>query len=202
MPRHPLSVTRRQLLWCAPGLAWASAAGDAFWNTKPPAQWTAGEMYQLMNHSPWAVAVKSRDHSGPSVLEQSMPSDRWGPKCVVTWESAEPVRRARKKALSWLFDGCYVIGVDGMPRSGLGPLYRLRQNAVLRGKNKQKWMARAAIVREIITTSPITVFGFPFKETPIDVEMSEVVFEAYFGKWFVQAKFHPKEMFYQGKPAF
>ena len=43
-------ISRRQLLWCAPGLAWASTAGDAFWNTKPSSQWSAGEIYQLLKH--------------------------------------------------------------------------------------------------------------------------------------------------------
>ena len=39
----------------------------------------------------------------------------WGPKGVVTWESAKPLRDALKTRLPRIFANCYVIGVDGIP---------------------------------------------------------------------------------------
>jgi hypothetical protein len=72
-------LSRRQLFLLAGAAARLEGSESGFWNSKPAAQWSAGDIYRLANHSPWVNPVQA-----------------WfGPKGVVTWESAQPMREYR-----------------------------------------------------------------------------------------------------------
>jgi hypothetical protein len=206
----PCSISRRQLVMLAGAALRLRASEPDFWNCKPAEEWTAADIYRLANHSPWANPVQSwtRDpaHSrgGPSSIGAPPPwpiAPEWGPRGVITWESAPPIRDAFKCSLPYVFANTYVIGVDGIPRGAAGNLNRLRQNSVLRSKGKVKWTIRATVARELIRNSAVCAFGFPRDAAPIDADVNEVVFESEFGQWLMEAKFRPKDMLYHGELA-
>ena len=174
---------------CAAPLA---ASGDDFWNRKPPSRWAPGEIYRLLNRSPWACAVEWYIPGQPEMLTRS--------KAVVTWESAQPVRAARKSELNWIFDASYAVGVDGVPATGRSAT-DLLPSVALRSTGKEKWTIRAALAKEIIGTSSVFVFGFPRAGGRIGPESGDVVFEMRLDGWMIDARFKPKEMRYRGKPA-
>lgn len=87
------------------------AARDDFWNTKPAAKWNPAENYRLLNQSPWAnqaTWLPPQDPGRPPARVpqtdipdvQRLPPPTAPPepyyRTVVTWESALPVREARK----------------------------------------------------------------------------------------------------------
>ena len=198
----PTILTRRQLFFMAAAATRLGAAGEDFWNTRPATEWNAGDIYRLMNHSPWANSLEATTSLNPNppsfITGGRNPWPPSGPKCVVTWESALPIRDAMKSALPSVFRDSYVIGVDGIPHmDGRGPS-SARRFAVLRGKGKQKWMVHATMSREIIRNSAVYAFGFPRAAAPIDLDLNQVVFETQFGRWIVHAKFQPKAMSYRG----
>ena len=205
--RSPASfISRRQLFLLAGAAARLAASEPPFWNTKPANEWDLGDIYRLSNKSPWANPVQAfapaRDQGWPPAGRWggTTPLGDWGPKGVVTWESARPIREALKTPLPRMFNNCYVIGVDGISTGGGGyPDYQ-RSATFLRGKGKVKWSLRAIVSRELIRNSAVRLFGFP-RTFPIDVDMSEVYFEAQFGRWQVQTKFHPRDMIYKGELA-
>ena len=190
------------------------AAQNDFWNTKPPSDWTAGDVYQLMNHSPWSIAkyatrpgprfgpgvsASSRDGSLPGSDAPTLPS-RLGPKVVVTWESAPPIRDALKTPLPDDFAGCYVIGVDGMPLGGAPPMSLLGRST-LRSAVKVNWAARPVVVRELDRTSAVYLLGFPRAAAPIIPQGGDVLFTVRFGPWLLEVKFRPRDMVYRGQLA-
>jgi hypothetical protein len=201
--------SRRQLLLLAGAGVRLGASETDFWNNKPAEEWSIADIYRLANHSPWANAVQSWSHppgrgreSGAALGSPPWPGmPEWGPKGVVTWESARPIRDAFKSSLPYFFAHTYVIGVDGIPRGAAGGLNYLKQFTVLRSKGKQKWTVHATVARELIRNSAVCAFGFPRSGAPIDLDVSEVVFETQLGKWLVQTKFHPKDMLYRGELA-
>jgi hypothetical protein len=197
MRQIPPVFSRRQLFVLAGAAARMEAAEDDFWNSKPPAEWSAGDKYRLANHSPWANPVEGRHPNTSLRLPRSQGGGvtEPGPKGVVTWESAQPIRDALKTPLPRVFANFYVIGVDGIP---LGNSYvgSLRRYTVLRSTGKPKWTVGAAVVRELIRNSAVYAFGFPKAAAPIVPDTGDVMFETEFGGWFIQAKFRPKEMLY------
>jgi hypothetical protein len=213
MQCDPFPLSRRQLLFLA-GTALGIAATDGdFWNTKPPAEWLASDIYRLMNDSPWAVSTNWWEIPENGWLTED--PRRSGPKVVVTWAGAQPICDALKNPPRPGDAPFYVIGVDGIPPEGLsrGDMKRL---AVLRSSGKPKWNVRAAVAREVIRNSSIYEFGFPKPAAPIGADTVEVSFEIDFGtqtgfrgmthaqqgvQWSLQAKFKPKDMMYHGKLA-
>src|SRR5580704_16762998 len=108
-----LILGRRRFLLLAAAATRARAGGDDFWNRKPAAQWDAGETYRLLNASPWATQVQASD-PGPNDTYTAtfsppgkLPHATWhhpdagamSRPCVVTWESARPIRDALKAPL-------------------------------------------------------------------------------------------------------
>jgi len=98
--RNPL-FKRREFLLLAGTATCVGAADKDFWNSRPPSEWDTGEIYSLMNSSPWAKTV--RWWGPPSPLENGLAKSgkvgglpQKGPKTVITWESAPPVRDAMK----------------------------------------------------------------------------------------------------------
>jgi hypothetical protein len=209
--RHPGStLNRRQLLLLAGALSSRLGASEPdFWNIKPPSEWSTGDIYRLANHSPWANSVQSwrrpplviggGGQSGGPIWPASPPE--WGPKGVITWESARPIREALRTRLPRVFANSYVIGVDGIPLGNAPSPDYLRAYTVLRSKGRIKWTVRPWAARELIRNSVVYAFGFPRSAAPIDPESSEIYFESQFGRWMVQTRFKPREMFYQGELA-
>lgn len=202
----PSPITRRQLVFLAGAAVRLGATEPDFWNDKPASEWSTADCYRLANRSPWADPVQSWAYASNRLAASAAgvpwpPASQWGPKGVVTWESARPIREAFKSSLPYIFANTYVIGVDGIPRGSAGSLSSLRQFTVLRSKGKQKWTVRASVARELVRNSVVCAFGFPRGAAPIDEDISEVVFETQFGRWLVQAKFRPKDMLYHGELA-
>jgi hypothetical protein len=202
-------ISRRQLFLLAGATLRMGASEPPFWNAKPPAEWSTGDIYQLVNHSPWANPVQAwrsvlwdyadQARGGRRGLPPPPPQD-FGPQGVVTWESARPIRDALKTQLPGVFANFYVIGVDGIPTGG--PLRNnLRRLTVLRSNGKPKWSVKASVGRELIRNSAVYAFGFPKADAPIGPDTGDVVFQTQFGQWMIQAKFRPREMLYRGELA-
>jgi hypothetical protein len=209
--RPPSLLSRRQFVLLAGSAARLGASRDDFWNTKPPSEWGAGEIYGLMNRSPWAHAVQAVVPGEASILINDFPGGHGSPKHrpppelgskgVVTWESAQPIRDAMKTPKSPGLENYYVIGVDGIPTEGLSVL-DLRFYAMLSSTGKPTWSVRAADARELIrTTSVVYAFDFPKFEAPIGPNSKGITFEALFGKWMIRTTFKPTNMLYQGRRA-
>jgi hypothetical protein len=186
------------------------AGRDDFWNTKPPSEWDAGEIYRLMNRSPWAHGVQAFVPGEEYLINDPLAQRRatkqrappeLGSKGVVTWESAQPVHDAMKTATSPGIENYYVIGVDGIPTEGLSVL-DLRFYAVLSSTGKPRWTVKAADAREVIRTNSVVYeFDFPKFDAPIGPNSRDIIFEALFGKWKIGATFSPRNMLYHGRPA-
>lgn len=207
MPHGPTLLSRRQLFLLAGAAARVGASEQDFWNSKPAAEWSTSDIYQLANHSPWANPVQAwsfspfggRDEpSGGIALPTTTVT--LGPQGVVTWESAQPLRKALKTPLPRAFANLYVIGVDGIPSGSRFPS-SLQRVTVLRCGGKPKWTVRASVPRELIRTSAVYAFGFPKAAAPIGPDSGDVVFETQFGPWMVRATFKPKDMLYRGQLA-
>jgi hypothetical protein len=142
-------MTRRDVVRIGVGLpgiaalpAWA-ASSKAFWNDKPPSDWTKSEIEDLLNRSPWAKEVNVSDN-GPGIDfgngnrgngggSQGMgggglPGLPSGPPmgkpfagkasigrytATVRWDSASPVREALHVKASKDFEKYYIIAVTG-----------------------------------------------------------------------------------------
>jgi hypothetical protein len=199
--RSPL-LTRRQLLLLAGTAACVEAADKDFWNSKPPSEWEIGEIYTLMNNSPWAKTVSWQ---GPLTLSEHSRGVQEGnmrlvgPKAVVTWESAPPIRDALKTPSVPLDADFYVIGVDTIPNAD--EYDYLEMYAHLRCDGKSKWNLKAFAMHELIRNSMVYQFTFPRSAAPIGPDTGEVIFEIASGTWMIQSRFKPKEMLYHGQLA-
>ena len=201
------TLTRRQLFLLTGAASCIEASEQDFWNSKPASEWTASDIYQLANHSPWANPVQSWTHApfarsgGSGTSPIWPPGSEWGPKGVITWESASPLREALKTHIPRVFANSYVIGVDGIPLGNvLNPDY-LRPFTMLRSKGKIRWSVRPWVARELIRNSVVYAFGFPRASAPIDPDTSEIYFESQFGRWRIETRFRPKDMVYRGQLA-
>jgi len=186
-------VSRRQILLLAAAAARLRASAEDFWNRKPASQWDIGEIYQLLNHSPWANHAKWWLPPPRETLRDTV-------KTVVTWESAQPIREALRTAAAPLYENYYVIGVDGFPSGDNSP-DELRHIAVLRSTGKAKWSVPAAASRERIRTSPVFQFAFPRASAPIGLDTQEVVLDINLRPWTLRTNFKPRAMLYHGKLA-
>jgi hypothetical protein len=186
-------ISRRQALILGAAVTRVHASGEDFWNSKPSSRWNAGEIYQLLNHSPWANRANWWHFTPPTTPRAIV-------KSVVTWESAQPIRDALKTPAAPVYENYYVIGVDGLPSGDHSADY-LRQFAVLRSNGKSKWTVHAVSARERIRTSSVYQFAFSKASAPIGPDIAEVVFEMELDPWTLQAKFKPGSMLYHGKLA-
>jgi hypothetical protein len=185
--RPPPILSRRQLLLLAGSAVRLGASRDDFWNTKPPSEWDAGEIYRLMNRSPWASTVD---------VKRLTPGETLMAKAVVTWESALPICDALKIAAVPEFADHYVIGVDGAATGGNSAEY-LRY-AALRASGQPKW-TWATSVREVIRSSPVYQFSFLRSAAPIGPKTREVVFLLNLRPGYLAARFKPDQMLYHGQ---
>jgi hypothetical protein len=129
------SLMRLAAIVFVPGLS----AATPFWNRKPPSQWTADEITQLLNRSPWsretnfdfeavegghlelpAGGAPGQEGNNGRGRNPQMSSDPQAgvmrrATVVVRWESAEPVRDAQQLPPLQGFEGRYVISVSNIP---------------------------------------------------------------------------------------
>jgi hypothetical protein len=134
-------------------------------------------------------------------------------KAIVRWESAAPIRAARKKEGEEQDAAFYVISVSGLPamRSGRRPpgstaappeadkemQERMKQATSLQPKG------RIAISPARIENSGdgVILFFFTREAIPLSLDDKEVAFATHLGPLEVKAKFVLKEMRYCGKLA-
>jgi len=185
--------------------ACVEAADKDFWNSKPPSEWETGEIYSLMNSSPWAKTVSWQGPPTPKesgigrgiALVGGMPLV--GPKAVITWESAPPVRDAVKTPSAPVYANFYVIGVDTIPNAE--DYYDLKRYAHLLCAERSKWSVSAFGAHTLVRTSMVYEFLFSRARAPIGLDTGEVTFEIDLGEWMILSKFKTKDMLYRGQLA-
>ena len=135
-------MTRRDVIrigLALPGIAalpaWA-ASSKAFWNDKPPSDWSKSEIGDLLNRSPWAKEVNVSDNGpgfdfghgggaggngggmpgsgGPPAGQHFAPRASLGRyTATVRWDSASPIREAMNVKPSKDSEQYYIIAVTG-----------------------------------------------------------------------------------------
>jgi hypothetical protein len=149
---------RRDFLLLAGTAACVEAADKDFWNSKPPSEWDTGEIYSLMNSSPWAKTVKWWGPKTPSETTGRAQLGRMPlevPKAVITWESAPPVRDAMKIPSAPVYANFYVIGVDTLRNADDFDFYDLKKCAHLHCAGRSKWSVSAVGVHTLLRTSVV-----------------------------------------------
>jgi hypothetical protein len=141
-------------------------------------------------------------------------------KALVRWESAEPLRLARRGPWPTQFDKMYVISVSGLPggqgggqwrREGGRPdanpedmrqrmMAQLRESTELRRKGREPAGPEIVDVRQS-NGGRLLLFAFPHGPEPISIDEKEVEFRTRMGPLDLRSKFKLKEMLYQGRLA-
>jgi hypothetical protein len=200
--RNP-PFSRREFFLLAGTAACVKAVEKDFWNSKPPSQWDRGEIYTLMNSSPWAKTVSwqgprtSKEHGLRGGQVGGMPE--FGPKAVITWESAPPVRDAMKTPSAPVYANYYVVGVDTVPNAD--DYDDLQKYASLRCAGRSNFSVSAFAVRQLVRTSVVCEFAFSRAAAPIGLDTGEVIFDIDLGDWTIESRFKPKVMLYRGQLA-
>jgi hypothetical protein len=212
--------------------AGSSALGQqGSWKNKPIDSWTQDEAYQVLKSSPWVKSLR------PDVLHAQSESERrdggnmgrptglgfdgigdsesefWRrrvgevPTLVLRWETAKPVRGARKKYHSieppTLNADVYSLAVYGLP----GGDYKgnpvklakpLRQQAVLRRAGKKDVKPSRVVVFLQRDESPIIVYEFP-RTLEITKDDKSLYFLAVIGRLSVVEAFDTESMQFEGQ---
>lgn len=142
-------------------------------------------------------------------------------KALVRWESAEPLRLARRGDWPTQYEKMYVISVSGMPsmgarggqgrpgggREGVDPdemrqrmMSQLREFTELRRKGRDPIGPETIDAREG-SGGRLLLFAFPQGAEPISVDEKEVEFRTRMGPLDLKSKFKLKDMLYQGRLA-
>jgi len=190
------------------------ASDSDFWNSKPPANWTAEEIARLLGNSPWAKEITPTYTSQPPQTDNRPWSENPPiggipgrvPKgsakvpyqAIIRWESAEPIRQAQKRALPAAFGGHHVLGISFRLRVtrdlGPRPVEDLKRSAVL--------VSQRAVDAAIVQVDPNLQQGFliAFLKTfmPGDQHLE---FSARAGRLAFKAKFNTGDMLYHGQLA-
>ena len=118
---------------------------------------------------------------------------------IVRWESALPVRQALAKLKPGPFVDReltdYVIAVIGAPRSVTGG--EVARDGILVAKGKPA--LRSSDVQFIPRERTADIFFVFPRSAPLAVDVKDVEFSARIGPLNVRAKFHLKDLVYQGK---
>jgi hypothetical protein len=181
-------------------------AGPAFWNDKPPADWTMDEVLRLLTDSPWGQIVEAGPRSQ-------------GPRLAVYVATADPVmqaedrlRAARKQPTadpSWEDYREYILAEHGklivvavrLPNpdqfSDAAEGRQMEQESVLKiGKRRYKIAGHFPPS----SSDPYVRLAFPRDVRPGD---RSLVFELYIpGVSYRAAEFKISDMTYRGKPSF
>ena len=138
-------TTRRQFFLAAAGASsfckfeTALLAASGFWNKKPSTDWSAEEIQQITNRSPWAKETNfdfdAADDPTPvpgsgspyegtngsgrgATMERPVGIMKRAP-VLARWESAAPVRDALLAPLPHAFDNHYVISLSNVPPTAM-----------------------------------------------------------------------------------
>jgi hypothetical protein len=222
-----MGLTRRQWITAAGGAfaypMYGLPAGE-FWNRKDPGEWTSDEIAKLVTKSPWArestaerVAMPSKASNDPILVPPTVrrngtarrmpapPAPAQNQKVfkgAIVWESAKPVRAARKTPLGNEFAGMYVISLARVPLIAKATpvlLERLRRASVLHIKGKDS--LAPALVTQAAGGRIVFYFGFKRQMGEISKEDKEVTFITHRNNVEYSAKFNPREMLYRGELA-
>jgi len=196
--RQAFILTRRGLLILTAGAAARlDAAGQDFWNKKPPSEWSAEEIDRLVNDSPWAKAVRAEyAGDGEGRLRQRKGESSY--EGTVLWESAQPVQDAIQTPLPAAFADHYAISVNGFSFSGKD-LEPLKRAAVLQPKGKAE--THPDLVTLDLGNGTVMLYGFAKDTVNVGPEDKEVLFQARFGGFQVKTRFTLKDMTYKGQLA-
>jgi hypothetical protein len=220
------SITRRHAMLIGLGIPGALAAVPAevfaskeFWNEKTPPDWTAAEIQQLLNKSPWAKDGSITDTgqrgplssgarpagrrrgggaASPSTAGSTGASIKW--KATVRWESALPVRESLHRGTPGEAPADYIVNVLGnIP--GVDPDSKtdiLMDNTKLEHKGDEIKLNKVEAAPKNELSADGTLFYFS-RVLALRLEDREVSFTTKLGPLDIKCKFALKDMVYRGK---
>jgi len=218
-------LTRRALiLGCTLGPCFVSPAfAGEFWDDQEPERWAEKDVQRLLTKSPWAKQASVEmggggpggmggmggpGMGGPPGMDMGGPGGRGGPggmNAVVRWESAAPIRHARKTKIPDSAPGSYVISVSGLTiLSEFGAsldsaAFEAMKKATFLQCNGKKLIAPGRISTSF-DESGVLFYEFP-GDDPISADDKQVVFQTKSDLFSIKVRFTPKEMRYRGKLA-
>jgi hypothetical protein len=204
----------------------AAPAGE-FWNEKKPDQWTEDEIQELLTRSPWAkeASVSVFGGSGGSLLNRNGAMNRSGNmsstgrqrtnttqtapsgdapdlhyKAIMRWESALPIREAKKlKTMEGIAD-YYILALVGDLTLADPDADEAQRESRLDMMKQYTKLERHGGAIPLANVEPVkkvgTLFYFP-RDEPI--KDGQVTFTTKMGPVEVKCKFTVKEMSYHGK---
>ena len=202
-------------------------AADEAWKTKRVADWTEEETKQILNDSPWAVAVttsvkkeekhghggfvgaipgvRRRGNPNSSQEPENNPSPSDAPQVHLRWESALPIREAELKAREInapvVDEDRYAIAVYGIPshftKNPRNAGDSLKGQAALKREGQKDLKPSHVDVLER-DDGLVIVFLFP-RTKEFTVEDAQVEFDALIGPYQIAQSFHIDQMVYHGK---
>jgi hypothetical protein len=221
-------MTRRTALLIGLTSGFAPAyAPKEFWNEKKPSDWTAEEIEQLLNKSPWAKDAAVSYYGGQNgPLSNTMPGTRsrssrnassgtspsaaspaaW--KAIVRWQSALPVREALKVKPSPDAEKFYILNMVGdVPSVGATPdedesqrkarFESLKLVTKLEHKGDAILLSRVTVAPKSALSLAGTLFYFS-RDLALRPKDNQATFSTKLGPIDVKCKFALKDMMYQG----
>lgn len=221
-------MTRRTAIFLGVALPAFAHPASEFWEEKDPKDWTDDERKQILTNSPWAREATVKYNAGASGIGmmgmggtgrrggrmtpgQGAPVDNKGDAplptkydSLVRWESALPVREARKTKSGDDLAANYIICVAGdLPMLGRASddetdeeyaqrLDMLKQYTMLEKKGGPIYLMRVGYSKDG------ALFYFERNDL-ITVHDGSVTFVTKLGPLDVKCKFGLKEMVYRGK---
>ncbi len=204
----------------------ASPAGE-FWNQKKPEDWTDDEVQEMLTKSPWAkeASVSVFGGAGGSLLNRNGAMNRSGNmsstgrqrtnttqttqssdgpdlhyKAIVRWESALPLREAKKSKATEGIADFYILALvgdlaladpDADEAQRESRLDMMKQYTKLERHGGAIPLANVELVKKVGT-----LFYFPRAEP---IKDGQVTFLTKMGPVEVRCKFAVKEMMYRGR---
>jgi hypothetical protein len=196
-----------------------------FWNHKDPSEWTVSEVKEMLTQSPWAKAASvynntgasgplgsgrsgggSRRGGGRGGVSSTNPGPPGGPnnwKTIVRWESALPVREARKAKVTPDEAENYVIALIGsIPSVGIpsdedDPTERKQKLDTLRDSTRLERRDEPLDLVRAASGPTGTLFNFS-RVFAIKPEDKQVTFVTKMGPLEIKCKFSLREMMVHG----
>jgi hypothetical protein len=196
-----------------------------FWNHKDPSEWTASEVKEILTQSPWAKAASVYNNTGASGplgssrsggggrhggggggVASTNPGAPGGPnnwKTTIRWESALPVREARKVIVTPDEAENYVIALIGsIPSVGIpsdedDPAERKAKLDTLRDSTRLERRDEPLDLVRAVSAQGGTLFYFS-RVFAIKPEDRQVTFVTKMGPLEIKCKFSLREMIVHG----
>jgi hypothetical protein len=193
-------ITRRRALLSAlavpPSLlglggGWDAFAGE-FWQEKAPSDWSEAEVQRPLTRSPWARAAAARLLRRGSGRPRDATAREPALAPLVRWESALPVRHARRRPLAVDHEGHHVLGV-----TGLGEMPSAERDATELRVGRSALLHPARI--QLSDDGKGVLFSFPRRDSPITTADREIVFRTRTPACELTAVFALDEMVLRGR---